>query len=120
MRPAVVALIAVGSLLAAVPSAQQAAPAVVVYEGALVIPGNGSGPITNAAFLLQNGTIASVGPRGAVAVPGGAARVDLYGQARDASAHQRPRPSGLSARTDVQAARTTRARRTSSVSTAPR
>ena len=80
MRPVVVALIAAGSLLAAVPSAQQAAPAVVVYEGALVIPGNGSGPIANAAFVVQNGTIASVGPRGAVAVPAGAARVDLSGR----------------------------------------
>jgi len=79
-RVAVLALVAACAVLSTDARAQQAASGITVYEGALVIPGNGSGPLANAAFVVQNGAIVSVGPRGAVAVPAGAAHVDLSGR----------------------------------------
>ena len=79
-RVAVLALVVACAVLAVRAGAQQAATGTTVYEGALVIQGNGSGPLANAAFVVQNGTIASVGARGAVAVPAGAAHVDLSGK----------------------------------------
>ena len=33
----------------------------VLYEGARLIPGDGSAPIADSAFLVENGTIAKVG-----------------------------------------------------------
>jgi imidazolonepropionase-like amidohydrolase len=79
-RVAVLALVAACVVLSTTVPAQQAASGITVYEGALVIPGNGSGPLADAAFVVQDGTIVSVGPRGAVAVPAGAAHVDLSGR----------------------------------------
>ena len=51
-----------------------------LYEGALLIPGDGSAPITNAAFLVQDGAIARVGRRADVTAPAGATRIDLSGR----------------------------------------
>ena len=52
----------------------------VVYEGARLIVGDGSAPIENGAFLVQNGRITAIGPRAGVKAPAGAARVDLAGK----------------------------------------
>ena len=52
----------------------------VVYEGARLIVGDGSAPIENGAFVVQNGRITAVGRRGAVNAPGGATRVDQTGK----------------------------------------
>ncbi len=52
---------------------------VVVYEGARVIVGDGSAPIENAAFAVDNGRFVAVGAAGEVSVPAGATRVDLTG-----------------------------------------
>jgi len=52
----------------------------VLYEGARLIPGNGSAPIVNAAMLVENGIIRSAGTRGSVNVPSAAVRVDLTGK----------------------------------------
>jgi imidazolonepropionase-like amidohydrolase len=52
----------------------------VVYEGARLIVGDGSAPIENGAFLVQNGRIAAIGPRAEVKAPAGASRVDLAGK----------------------------------------
>src|SRR5207248_4743252 len=54
--------------------------AVVVYEGARLIAGDGSAPITDAAFVVENGTIVKVGKRGDVAAPAAAARINLTGK----------------------------------------
>src|SRR5207249_6052904 len=54
--------------------------AAVLYEAARFIPGDGSQPITNGAMLVENGTITKIGPKGGVAVPRGAVRVDLGGK----------------------------------------
>jgi imidazolonepropionase-like amidohydrolase len=54
--------------------------AAAVYEGALLISGDGSAPVPNSALIVQDGTIKSVGRRGEVAAPAGSVRVDLTGK----------------------------------------
>ena len=44
---------------------------VVVYEGARLIVGDGSAPIENGAFSVDEGQIVEVGAAGAIAVPEG-------------------------------------------------
>ena len=63
-------------------AAQQPAPrtTAALYEGALLIPGDGSAPVANAAFLVQDGAIARVGSRGTISAPAGAVRIDLSGK----------------------------------------
>jgi imidazolonepropionase-like amidohydrolase len=51
-----------------------------LYEGALLIPGDGSAPVVNAAFLVQAGAIVHVGARGTITAPAGAVRIDLSGK----------------------------------------
>jgi imidazolonepropionase-like amidohydrolase len=59
----------------------QARPAgVTVFEGARLITGDGSAPIENSAFIVENNRFTQVGRRGEVPVPAGAARVDLTGK----------------------------------------
>ena len=53
--------------------------AVVVYAGARLIVGDGSAPIENAEFVVDNGRLVAVGAAGEVSVPAGATRVDLTG-----------------------------------------
>ena len=55
-------------------------PAVTVFEGARLITGDGSAPIENAAVIITGDRITAVGRRGEVAVPPGAARVDITGK----------------------------------------
>ena len=54
--------------------------AVTVFEGARLIVGDGSAPIENAAFIVDNNRFTQVGRRGQVNVPAGATRVDLTGK----------------------------------------
>jgi imidazolonepropionase-like amidohydrolase len=66
-------------------SAASAAPlesqsGVTVFEGARLIVGDGSAPIEDAAFVVQNNRFTQVGRRGQLKVPAGAARVDLTGK----------------------------------------
>ena len=55
-------------------------PGVTVFEGARLILGDGSAPIDDAAFVVQDNQFTAVGRRGEVAVPPGTARVDLAGK----------------------------------------
>ena len=75
-------IVAFGILTLVSARAQQLPPAAAtsLYEGALLIPGDGSPAIPNAAFLVESGTVARVGTRGGIAPPPGAARVDLSGR----------------------------------------
>ena len=57
-----------------------AATNVTVFEGARLIVGDGSGPIEDAVFVVENARFVQVGSRGAVQVPAGATRVDLTGK----------------------------------------
>src|SRR3954469_11880311 len=59
---------------------QGPAPNAVVYEGARLILGDTSAPIEDGAFVVQNGRFTAIGRRGAIAVPAGAAHVDLTGK----------------------------------------
>ena len=53
---------------------------VTVFEGARVIVGDGSDPIENATFVVDDTQLVQVGRTGSVEVPDGAAHVDLTGQ----------------------------------------
>src|SRR5262245_33896610 len=53
---------------------------VVLYEGARLIPGDGSTPIESAAMLVEHGMISKVGAKGRVNAPRSALRVDLTGK----------------------------------------
>jgi imidazolonepropionase-like amidohydrolase len=53
---------------------------VVLYEGARLIAGDGSAPIEDSAFLVENGTIVRVGKKGDVIAPAGAGRINLTGK----------------------------------------
>lgn len=52
----------------------------ILFEGARLIVGDGSAPVENSAFLVENGTIVKVGRKGEVTALPGAARVDLTGK----------------------------------------
>lgn len=80
---ALIVAVSVG-LAACGPAAEQELPppapvSTVVYEGARLIVGDGSAPIENSAFTVDDGRFVEVGASGAVAVPEGASRVDLSG-----------------------------------------
>ena len=64
----------------AIHSQPRPAAGAVLYEGARVIIGDTSAAIEDGAFVVQNGRISAVGRKGAVALPAGAARVDLTGK----------------------------------------
>lgn len=53
---------------------------VTVFEGARLIPGDGSGPIEDAVFVVEGDRFTQVGARGDVEIPEGATRVDLAGR----------------------------------------
>src|SRR5260370_27195094 len=55
-------------------------PGVTVFEGARLITADGSAPIESSAFMVENGVFNRVGRRGELAVPPGAAHVDLTGK----------------------------------------
>src|SRR5438876_3052420 len=65
--------------LTTVIKAQQPASAT-VYEGARLITGDGSAPVTDSAFVVENGRFTAVGRKGQVKAPAGAAHVDLTGK----------------------------------------
>jgi imidazolonepropionase-like amidohydrolase len=51
-----------------------------IFEGARLIPGDGSAAIEDGAFVVQNGHFTAVGKRGSVKAPAGAAHIDLTGK----------------------------------------
>ena len=78
-------LLFAGLLLVTACSPQVESPAaqttgVTVFEGARLIVGDGSEPIEDAAFIIENDGFTEVGRRGELQVPAGAARVDLTGK----------------------------------------
>jgi imidazolonepropionase-like amidohydrolase len=62
------------------PLQSQTAGGPVLYEGARLIVGDGSAPIENGAFVVQDGRLTAVGRKGAVSAARGATRVDLTGK----------------------------------------
>jgi imidazolonepropionase-like amidohydrolase len=55
-------------------------PGPTVYEGARLITGDGSPPIEDSAFLVENGLFTQVGRRGALKLPAGVAHINLSGK----------------------------------------
>jgi imidazolonepropionase-like amidohydrolase len=51
-----------------------------LFEGARIIVGDGSAPIENGAFLVENGLFTLVGRQGEIDLPAGGTRVDLVGK----------------------------------------
>jgi imidazolonepropionase-like amidohydrolase len=62
------------------PETEAPAPAAKVFEGARLIVGDGSEPIENAVFMVENDRFTAVGQSGQLDVPAGATRVDLTGK----------------------------------------
>src|SRR5580698_1331028 len=52
----------------------------ILFEGARLIVGDGSAPIEDSAFLIENDKISKVGKKGEIPAPPGGARVDLTGK----------------------------------------
>jgi len=77
---ALVAAAALSSACANNPADTPAAGTAVVYEGALLISGDGSAPIAQSAFVVDGGLITQLGTAGQLDVPADAARVDLTGK----------------------------------------
>ena len=69
----------VTTLLAAFVMLGQAVAQPAAYEGARLIAGDGSAPIENAIFVVEDGRFTVVGPAGSVTVPAGTETVDLSG-----------------------------------------
>jgi imidazolonepropionase-like amidohydrolase len=56
------------------------APQAILFEGAQLIVGDGSAPVADSAFLVEDETIVQVGKAGDIVAPEGTARVDLTGK----------------------------------------
>jgi imidazolonepropionase-like amidohydrolase len=67
-------------ILAAIWLTPPASAQTALFEGARVIPGDGSAAIENAAIAVENGIITRVGRKGEVTAPSGASRIDLSGK----------------------------------------
>ena len=75
------ALLAALVLLAAcAPTEEAPQSSATVFEGATVIVGDGSDPIENAVFVVEDDRFVAVGAAGEVMAPEGAAHVDLSGR----------------------------------------
>ncbi len=72
-------LLAAAACSAPAPS-QTVRTSATVFEGALLITGDGSAPIENSAFVIQNDQFTAVGRKGQIAVPADAVHVDLTGK----------------------------------------
>jgi imidazolonepropionase-like amidohydrolase len=74
-------LVFVAAICAALVETQVSQPGgVTVFEGARLISGDGSAPIDNSAFIVQNNRFTQVGRRGQLKVPSGAVRIELTGK----------------------------------------
>lgn len=80
MIPAKHKLVAILAVTAACCSPVAAQSRVTLFEGARLITGDGSAPIENSEFVVEDTLFTRVGKRGQVPVPPGARRVDLTGK----------------------------------------
>src|SRR6185295_2741822 len=60
--------------------AEPAAAQTVLFEGARLIPGDGSPALDNSALLVEQGRITRIGRKGEVTLPLNGTRVDLSGK----------------------------------------
>lgn len=78
MRVSVAAVLGLALIVLQVTAFQT--PSATLFEGARLITGDGSAPIENSAFLIENNRISRVGRKGQIQLPAGATRVDLTGK----------------------------------------
>ncbi len=64
----------------AIEETSQRTATVTIFEGAQLLLGDSSAPISNSAFIVENDRFTRVGRKGELDVPAGAARVDLTGK----------------------------------------
>src|SRR5438094_2882334 len=76
MTIAALGLFALAAAFCAPPASAQT----ILFEGARVIPGDGSAAIEGGVMLIERGLITRVGKKGEIAAPAGADRVDLAGK----------------------------------------
>lgn len=76
----VLAVLVAGPLALLTAQRSQPATTVTLFEGAQLITGDGKAPIENSAFIVDNNRFASVGRKGELRPPPGAARIDLTGK----------------------------------------
>ena len=67
-------------VLANLPATQAQTGNAILFEGARLIVGDGSAPIENSAFMVENSRFTKIGRKGAIQPPAGALRVDLTGK----------------------------------------
>ncbi len=72
-------LLALAAVAVACGPAVEEGPPPLVVEGGTLIDGTGAEPVTNAAVVIRDGRIASVGKAGEVDTPAGARRIDASG-----------------------------------------
>ena len=75
-----VALLWIASSPAAGMQQRQATGTAILFEGARLLTGDGKAPIENSAFIVANDRFTSVGRKGELQLPPGAARIDLSGK----------------------------------------
>jgi len=82
LRTAVAAVCCALAVTACAPAGTPSPPATsaVVFEGGRIVTGGDGPPIEDGAFVVEGGRFTQVGPRSALAVPSGAATVDLRGR----------------------------------------
>ena len=83
MRYFLTMMLSIGTLAALSLQAAGQAPrttAVTLFEGSRLIVGDGSAPIENSAFIVDNNRFTRIGKKGELQLPNGAARVDLTGK----------------------------------------
>ena len=88
-------IIFAGGILVALAATVSAQPKDVIYEGARLIVGDASAPIENGAFVVRNGHITAIGPKGSIQAPAGAVSRRSDRQDRHAHAEQHSRPYGI-------------------------
>jgi imidazolonepropionase-like amidohydrolase len=76
LRTLLIGIAALMGIFAVAPAPAQT----ILFEGARIIPGNGSPPIEEGALLVERGMIARIGRKGEIALPAGGTRIDLDGK----------------------------------------
>jgi imidazolonepropionase-like amidohydrolase len=62
------------------PSTPPPATTSILFEGARLIVGDGSAPVDNSAFLIEQNKFTRIGKKGEIETPAGAQRIDLTGK----------------------------------------
>lgn len=73
-------LVLAGGLAFAAAQQPLPTPNTLLFEGSRLIVGDGSAPIEDSAFLVENNRFTRIGKKGSLQAPAGAVRIDLTGK----------------------------------------